>query len=1656
MGLHWSLQPFTELYESLEKGIVDYPLIEELKQDLQSLVIVQKKSEVSRKTLEAGKVQFSDGEYELNDEFKIAAATLSDDLDIDEIIAAELINKSTGLGITLVDNAQASYYLRKKSILELVSFIFNAGDEKSLKLIHSNTFDEVLLNSFKYVQDELTSVFQQVQKAKIIGTYNSSEFELKIKFRRDFLKSQHETLGEILYGLTSRNLISKSQFIKFFNSIDNFDADDFFVIHLLPSLLLFVSNLDKLSDQDVKSLHSELIKELHNNDIFKKPVKTLVILAFSTYFIDWCKKSPERVKEFDFNIAIETPMTCAIQLGAIEELLIISAETTDAKSELFYDIRSLLEQHLPRLVQKRIYDVNEEETKKLRSHDPQAQTTVYFINKDDKLSENLTVLLTQSLNHFIQTFISDAAFVLVKMKDSEEDLLLSGEDLTLDDISKNADLERFYLALYFIYCDRQSLIDLFWEDRESNSFGFIEWASKGEDLLMRSTFAIMVSALATGSENANHVYHFISTSDKINWTGITSLLNLYIERISEFEKSGDDHDLSEEIILSISSYFTLLYQVAINSEAVKSYFDSALLDILFKFVSLDTPLVGPALQVIGSLVSVDQERRFTIWEKLDSWIYDQPNHSFKETFQLKFSTYPDIVGLITLLEILLRPYGSPIGKLELPYPKNLGYSYRKGCLAPYLEFILGDIFFNSKTLYFAEKVDLQEPILKILDHCLSSFDPKLILNSFPAGVDLNSIVSTSDFASYVQLNPAPITLNYLFQEKIYNTLISIISTGYDNISDKLFTEKQVQVVDLSLKILLEIFDLEVAYIDELLPILKRDNSVYSSTLIGTHGLRSFYDAILFNLPAVAHIALYAGSNHLPIADKSIKLLSHFSSAPQFGANISGKSVGKTRLLTILNSVNESLRIKHNFINQLEAEITDRSVLDVKVQLLNFLNSNLTASERNITVSHFLLGFDLNNGLGLGSEDHETFIASSSSVFKSLLYILESSFLSINSQNIDYAPIRLASLSLEIILKLASSPISSSIILEHVANFHLVDKLLEIPRVDMYTCWSGQLLNSDLSISTQFNSGPAIGAFLLFINLRSLVLKYFSLELHRSSEQGSISKISKYVNLLTSGGNETLLGPPKVLSFLDILEFNLSQVSTIPDELQYFGDVDLNLNLNKIPLNISSDGPIFNLEDLDSLLDLHLRKLYITGRYRTVEQEEKQVNKIEDVKTELKTAARSTSLVALPIVVKNNQEAVLNEKEKIRHKFVNYITGLKFKSYQLSSLHTWDQLIQVVVTDGKLDPVQRSNFILEVFQAVVPRIDDYVERDILYAEELVSLCVSLYDIYHQDRKSIEKDDPNISIVYERLYLLFKTCLNGILSPSSSLSLRSDLYVLSNKYLTWVLNYPEISKEILKSIKFSSERLISIICNDAISGEGPTRITGILLLESLFQLSSANQLNFVLNTLVKNNLLLLLVKSIKRTDDTLSLSDDNNITLDSLLYELTAFKATLSFLIRVAETRQGAQQLLQSEIFQTIKACSFLLIDPDLGLDLTFDKSTVQSSTFVRVNLNLDTPLSFDNVSNGVSLFELLVPIFQLVSAILLSTSSENKLVIQQVKNLLKHFKKLIVGVLKRDLLVETKRENGIYKDEGFNASGLKELVNLFVLLSTLTEFKGEEE
>ena len=196
-----------------------------------------------------------------------------------------------------------------------------------------------------------------------------------------------------------------------------------------------------------------------------------------------------------------------------------------------------------------------------------------------------------------------------------------------------------------------------------------------------------------------------------------------------------------------------------------------------------------------------------------------------------------------------------------------------------------------------------------------------------------------------------------------------------------------------------------------------------------------------------------------------------------------------------------------------------------------------------------------------------------------------------------------------------------------------------------------------------------------------------------------------------------------------------------------------------------------------------------------------------------------------------------------------------------------------------------------------------------------------------------------------------------------------------------------------------------------------------------------------------MLLLIIRSIKNTDEVLQ-TPNENITSYNVLYELTIFKCVIHFLTKLSQTKTGAHALMQKQIFQTIIACNFLHVDPDLGLELMFEELGTSNSRKVQANLNLDNPLEISSYENGISLFEIVIPVFQLVVSILLSSGASNKPLLKEAKKMIVHFKKLIQGALKRDALLE--KNNITRKPEG-----LEEFVKLIILLCTITGYRGED-
>ena len=106
----------------------------------------------------------------------------------------------------------------------------------------------------------------------------------------------------------------------------------------------------------------------------------------------------------------------------------------------------------------------------------------------------------------------------------------------------------------------------------------------------------------------------------------------------------------------------------------------------------------------------------------------------------------------------------------------------------------------------------------------------------------------------------------------------------------------------------------------------------------------------------------------------------------------------------------------------------------------------------------------------------------------------------------------------------------------------------------------------------------------------------------------------------------------------------------------------------------------------------------------------------------------------------------------------------------------------------------------------------------------------------------------------------------------------------------------------------------------------------------------------------------------------------------------------------------------------------------------------------MKLLLDVPLVFDQNepgSDGLSYYEFLVPVFQLVTLVLISMGPSYQPGVIHGKQVLEHFKSIIVGILKRDSLLENSElPSSKYGPGTSERLGLEELMKLITLLDSL--------
>lgn len=1074
------------------------------------------------------------------------------------------------------------------------------------------------------------------------------------------------------------------------------------------------------------------------------------------------------------------------------------------------------------------------------------------------------------------------------------------------------------------------------------------------------------------------------------------------------------------------------------------------------------------------------------------------NIGMKQAFKIAFYNVSEVSNFVRLMERLLQDQKLNDGKVVLPYPVDLGLAYRfKGQIGiwPYIEFLIAEVFGNSSDLpAAATKKSIQDFILLIINTSLKSVDwnlyedfaPRIFTNTvlknpFATGLSATGTETQVSYHNFVRLHHSVAILNYLFDIKACRAIFDIINQGYDaNMEDARLVTRALISVD-------SVLSTQATFIYKLLPILlnnkpqsnelpmgygttmslmvsvanvKAYEKVYYPPNLGTKGLSDFYDIILINITSVVQISLYVGSEHQDIVATALSILKKLSKAPVFmsTSNISNdKLLRGSRLLSIFEGIDESENIKYSFIQQMDSPT---SALDTKLDILSFLLDRLVGA-KSMTIAHFLLGFEVKGGTLLlqGTELKNGLLDGLIGLLLSIIDIGSSnSYLASVQQTIAYGPTKLTCLILKILVELCRHPLTSYATLTYLRQFDLIKAFLSSQiRVGDLTIWDTQKFNGDIEehLKNSFvEDDLARETFLSFIECQNLILQYFSFEIHSNK---SISRRDKYMGLLLNG-TEFFNGTPKILEFLDIFNFQMYNLEDY--KLKEF---EKNYNLGALVQELCLEGHLGQLRaDVLDRLNLYVSQASFTTQFNLTE-----------------TPAQSRALVAVDAIT---------EAERIKKSLTQVIFALEVKALHTRSLHSWAQLIQVLTKEGLQD---KGTLILQVLQIVLPKINnDYYERDIRFAEELISLCLFLCDIYEQeasDSASANNDDHGL----HRLLPLLNTCINGLLCSNSTVELRSDIYLVLNKFLQSGIRSKPMLQQVSECLLAANKKVIDVICNDCVHSEGILRITSIMCMESLVHILNLDQSQAVLQTLVRSNSLSLLTRSLKRADEIISACGDetknksaipisgtatnktvgdsngadahscreesrkSGISIDTLLYELTALKTTLYLLVRIGQTKAGAAQLVQNEIFPIMRKLHFLAVDVDLGLEF-YIESTDSGLNSAAIRLSLDVPLMIQNAGQAhggkmdrnsghsnfksgkwasdrgaadgdhlspsakydktISYYELLVPVFQLIATILLSVGPSYRPGIKQAEELLKQYRPLVQAIMKREAIM----------------------------------------
>ncbi|KAG0265119.1 hypothetical protein DFQ27_000794 [Actinomortierella ambigua] len=918
---------------------------------------------------------------------------------------------------------------------------------------------------------------------------------------------------------------------------------------------------------------------------------------------------------------------------------------------------------------------------------------------------------------------------------------------------------------------------------------------------------------------------------------------------------------------------------------------------------------------------------------------------------------------------------------------------KQGSIIPYVRFTLDVIFVKALSRPYRtsdEKWKVVDACLTLVERCLKSFDiGSYIVGAFAGGEgsDRSPVQAQQQEALRATQHPAfEILTRLLSGGDELRELLRIIGTGVETVNRQHGACPQLtSSVAKSFRILNKTMELQDVFIEYIVQSLLTTVNTKSTVLAS---LAPVEQHLAFYHNSVIDIACYINCNvNNEICSLSITILDRLAASPHFTNGSFQRGGGAVnRLVRLIESSPQSKQILYGYAQKVESEEDDvlgdlvtlegaddmqvdgkskpseglapilmpraATGASIRLQILQLLLDNLSDERNPPTITHFLLGLETQKHT-VRYKDRE--LGASSSVLYAILDLLRRGTTSASegepwSEPLYFTQPQLAEKCQELIYRLCADAYTSATTMRFLrtSEAFFYRQLLALPthfeegmqgqqgtlrRVDgSYVHGNFERLLSQLYQRAWVMRTAALEMRIAYdSNQRNEVVHLLSV-LYSSTESAktiSNGHMNDGFSVLKAANGRVVQPKMKILELLDSLGFGWEDELAIREiERYYFADVKVDQCLEKDSHGVD----LFTIVKVFELLMSKKAQLEQEGVITTPSQ---------------KAAAQGEIAAILQQCLARNHARSLEASKKAA-----YIA--------------WREMVEMTMGHAfdLLKSETREAMIIEILTAVLSKIQQEPAVEINVILSRVALCLiqrlrsdHLYQFILQATTS----DPSAldgRLPREQLQTFARSLIACILKPGTPLS-RCNLYSTFVDYLHYTreardmivasqkTSYNQqptyrVDGEIVPAGKVddawdaisagnqylvseAGDRLYEMVCRDASDVDPVCKIAAFTLLNSLCALFRNEHRNPVVVHIVRRNYLKHFIDIIARDDSELQATVKGKYSKIRIVNE-----ARLTLFLRIAQRREGAEQLLEYGFFDVLSNSSSVIdMRPELN-------------------------------------------------------------------------------------------------------------------------------